>query len=291
MRQLVDCLTSQCISCAGSQVCCGRRALLRLITTNTISQGDSRSGGLLELAKAGYEITFASRSIRWPGLAALEVTLLGVYKGQWNGQRVLDGKAVTFISSLLDDSEDTSDPVQLQENAKGSFIGSVLLGTGFLLEDGDMRALLENDMKNAIVLMPYLSGADLNSSPHQLPQRWAINFGGLSESEAMEYSGPFRIVEERVRPQRLKVKRKTYRDNWWVYAEQCENLYRAIRGKKRVMVVAQTSKTLAFVFVPTGYIYPMMLVVFNTDKDSDFAIFQKQYSLSLGMEVRINVKV
>ena len=245
-----------------------------LITTNTISQGDSRSGGLSELTKAGYDITFSNKSIRWPGLAALEVTLLGVYKGQWRGRRVLDGKVVTFISSLLDDSEDAYDPIQLQENAKGSFIGSVLLGTGFLLEDADMRSLLESDMKNANVLRPYLSGADLNSSPQQLPQRWAIDFGGLSEVEAMEYPDAFHLVKERVRPQRLKVKRKTYRDNWWLYAEQCENLYRAISGKKRVMAVAQTSKTLAFAFVPAGYVYPMMIVVFNTDKDSDFAVFQ-----------------
>lgn len=47
-----------------------------------------------------------------------------------------------------------------------------------------------------------------------------------------------------------------------------------LRSKDRVLVVAQTTKYVAFAFVPATYVLPMMTVVFNTDKFSDFALYQ-----------------
>ncbi len=54
-------------------------------------------------------------------------------------------------------------------------------------------------------------------------------------------------------------------------------LYETIQGKKRVLVVAQTSKTVAFVFVPASYVFSMMTVVFNVDQYSDFAVYQSTF--------------
>jgi len=69
-----------------------------LITTNTISQGDSRAGGLQYLCDDGHSIVFARRSMKWPGQATLEVSLISVRSGNWNRTRFLEGRAVNSIT-------------------------------------------------------------------------------------------------------------------------------------------------------------------------------------------------
>jgi len=59
-----------------------------LISTNTIAQGDSREGGLDVITKLGGTINHAVRNIRWPGVAAVEVSLVTVFKGKWNKEFV-----------------------------------------------------------------------------------------------------------------------------------------------------------------------------------------------------------
>jgi methylase of polypeptide subunit release factors len=245
-----------------------------LITTNTVSQGDSRQGGLGVLCGAGHDIVFAKKSVRWPGTAALEVTLLALNAGRWTGRRVLGDHHVDSINTLLDPEEEQIPPFRLIENEGQSFIGSVLLGTGFLMAETEAMALIRVNPRNSEVLQPYLSGSDLNSDPRQRPSRWAINFGARSLDEAKTYEGPLDVVIREVRPQREKVKRDVYRLRWWQYAEKCENLYRAIKGKERVLVVAQTSKTVAFAFVPSSYVFSMMVVVFNDDTYAQFSVMQ-----------------
>ena len=248
-----------------------------LISTNTISQGDAREGGMGFLHNNGHSIVFANRSVKWPGRAVLEVSLISLHRGDWIGRRVLNGSIVSHISPLLTSDAPESEPQRLVENDSRSFIGSVILGTGFLLDPQAALRLIEKDCRNSEVLQPYLSGADLNGSPEQLPSRWAINFKDWSIETAQRYEDCFSIVDRLVRPQREQVKRAVYRDKWWQYAEKCSRLYENIKGKSRVLVVAQTSKTVAFVFVPASYVFSMMTVVFNVDSHSEFAVYQSTF--------------
>ena len=52
-----------------------------LIATNTIAQGDTRSTGLRWICNNGGEIYGARRRVKWPGLAAVVVSVLHVHKG------------------------------------------------------------------------------------------------------------------------------------------------------------------------------------------------------------------
>ena len=54
------------------------------------------------------------------------------------------------------------------------------------------------------MLFPYLNGEDLNSRPDQSPSRWVINFFDWPIEKAMEYPDCFRIVEEKVKPERMQ---------------------------------------------------------------------------------------
>ena len=61
-------------------------------------------------------------------------------------------------------------------NAGQSFIGSYVLGMGFVLEPEDAQALIAKDPRNAAVVFPYLNAEDLNSRWDCSARRWVINF-------------------------------------------------------------------------------------------------------------------
>ena len=257
---------------------------LGLIATNTIAQGETREGSLEPIAERGGEIVFAVRSMKWPGLAAVSVSLLAIHKGAWTGARVLDGKEVARITPYLDDAEVVGNPYRLRENGGKSFIGSFVLGMGFVLEPSAAQGLIESDPRNGEVLLPYLNGEDLNSRPDQSPSRWVINFHDWSEEKAREYPDCFRIVEEKVKPERTRTDadgkyklRMPLPDRWWIYADKRPGLYRAVAPLERVMVIAEASKTCAFAFSPTGPVFSHMLVVLALDRDAHLALLQSSF--------------
>ena len=175
-----------------------------LVSTNTIAQGDARAGGLAVIERRGGTINHAVRSMRWPGVAAVEVALVTIFRGEWTSGFVLDTDSVEQINSYLDDQEYIGEPYKLKQNEGKSFQGSIVLGKGFVLEPEQAAALIAKDPKNKEVLFPYLNGSDLNSRPDQSPSRWVINFFDwperrLSEQEWKELeAGERSRIEERI---------------------------------------------------------------------------------------------
>jgi hypothetical protein len=264
---------------------------LGTLATNTIAQGGTREGGLEVIEKAGGCIVMAVRSRPWPGAAAVEVSLAAIYKGAWEGRRVLDGREVPYISTYFDDQLSIGNPYSLAANDDKSYMGSVVLGQGFVLQPEEAQALIVRNPKNKEVLFPYLNGEDLNSRPDQSPSRWVINFRDwpLDRKSACEgYKGPvasdypecLEIVERLVRPQRLSVNRDKYRRMWWQFAEPCMTLYRTIAHFERVIVVAQVSKTLAFTFSATDEVFAMMCIVFPLKHSYCLSILQSSFHAS-----------
>jgi len=209
-----------------------------LLATNTIAQGNAREGGLDVILKKGGNIIFAIRSMKWPGEAGVQVSLVSIYKGEWKRERFLGNKKVSYISSYLDDSKDIGNPFPLKQNEGKSFQGSIVLGKGFILTPEKAKELIDKDPRNKDVLFPYLNGDDLNSNPDQSPSRWVINFfdwplrratpeewSRLSEAErhkinkegiiappdykgkvATDYPDCLAIVERDVKPERTRWK-------------------------------------------------------------------------------------
>lgn len=149
---------------------------LSFIATNTLPQGDTRAGALDILLAEGSSINHAVRSTLWPGEAAVQVSLATVYKGTWDKPCFLNAQQVDRISAYLDTSETDDKPYVLLANEDKSFIGSYVLGKGFILEEEEARAWIAQDPRYAEVVRPYLNGDDLNSRPDQSPSRWVINF-------------------------------------------------------------------------------------------------------------------
>lgn len=259
-----------------------------LISTNTIAQGAAREGGLEIIQNNNGAINHAVKSMPWPGLAAVEVALVTIYKGNWCRQYFLNGKITNHISVYLDDQEDLGSPYQLKQNQGKSFQGSIVLGQGFVLTPQEAQDLIDQNPINKEVLFPYLNGQDLNNRVDQSPSRWVINFFDKSEEDAKNYSNCYKIIEEKVKPERTRWKkdnqgndiigqyklRKPLPQRWWQYADKRPALYRTITSLERVLVVARISKTVAFEFQASNQVFADALVIFPFNKFEYFSILQ-----------------
>lgn len=274
-----------------------------LISTNTIAQGSAREGGLDVIVAQGGAINHAVRSMKWPGIAAVEVALVTITKQLWTGKFILAGKEVSTITPYLDDASTLGNPWPLKENEGKSFQGSIVLGKGFVLKPQEADELIRKNPKNREVLFPYLNGDDLNSNPNQTPSRWVINFFDWSEEKCKnDYPECFDIVERLVKPERYKQNREIRKKLWWQFAEKAPKLYRAIAKMDVTISRSLTSKHHSLELISTKQVVDQTCIVMSHEDYVHFSIFQSEihsqwvikgsanlggtgrYNLSLGYE-------
>jgi hypothetical protein len=265
-----------------------RAGTLGLIATNTISQGDTRASGLRWICTHGGEIYRVRRRVKWPGMAAVIVSVVHIAKDEWNGLRHLDERETETITAFLFHRGGHGDPARLRANAGTSYIGVFILGMGFTFDDADtkgvatpldeMRRLIAQRPSNAEVIQPYVGGEELNSSPTQSHYRYVINFGERDEEECRQrWPELMAIVEERVKPDRINKDPKKYPrmvNEWWKYWNPRPELQAALAGADRALVCTLHSKDLSFVFLPSDAIFSHGLAVLALDTYAAFCALQ-----------------
>jgi len=261
-----------------------------LLATNTISQGDTRESGLDQIAAEGGVIFAAVPRMVWPGMAVVNVSLVNLLKGAWQGKLLLDGSPAQSISTSLDAFGHQSKPQLLEENAGKSYIGSYVLGMGFVLSPEEAQALIAKDLRNKEVLFPYLNGEDLNTNPDQSPSRWVINFHDWPLEKAEQYPDCIAIVREKVYPERVNNPRKPRRERWWRFAECAPNLYSAIASLDRVLVCSLVTKHLCITFQPSSQVFMHKLCVFASRDASFFAVLQSCFHVSWAWQFSSTMK-
>ncbi|WP_323137828.1 Eco57I restriction-modification methylase domain-containing protein [Nocardia sp. alder85J] len=254
-----------------------------LIATNTLAQGDTREVGLDRLCDSGVTIRQSVKSAPWPSRSAvLEYCAVWTSKQIVSDQadRLADGIRVTGITSSLDPkSRMTGQPHRLHASSGISYIGSYLLGLGFIMEPSRAQELISEDPRNADVLFPYLNGQDLNNRPDFSGSRWVINFHDWTEDRARTYGDVFSIVEHNVKPERQRIKpdgsyvlRRPLPARYWIYADKRPLLYREIAGMERVIAITLVSKTVMPAMVPTTQVFAHKLGVFATNDTAMLAL-------------------
>ena len=250
------------------------------LSTNTIAQGNCREGSLQVIEDAGGTITMAVKSTPWPGVAAVSVSLLAIYKGDWSGKRLLDGKKVNYISTFFDDSK-TIPIFSLAQNMEHSKRGSTVCGEGFILTENDARQFIEDDKKNSNIVMPYINGDDFSSRYDISPSRWVINFFDRplnKENAPDDYEGEFATdYPSLLKRLELSVKENSYQEErWWQFHRPRIDLYMKLPQYNRVLLTANTSKAVAFSFydLKKPVVFDIALVVFLIQDEYYLTIFQ-----------------
>ena len=258
-----------------------------LIATNTIAQGDTRSTGLRWICNHAGTIFRATKRLKWPGEAAVVVSVVHICNGPMEGPFLLNGRFVDRISAYLFHSGGNDDPRSLKASSGKAFIGSNVLGLGFTFDDNDatgvatpiakMIQLADRNPRNKEVIFPYIGGEEINSSPTQEHDRYVINFGERSETECRD-SWPelMAIVEEKVKPERLLQGNIVNPDRWWLFARPAAQLTAAARGLDKVLACGIISNKIQFAFLPTGMVYSHKLVVVPLEEFSAFATLQSR---------------
>jgi hypothetical protein len=257
-----------------------------LIATNTIAQGDTRTTGLHWICGHGGTIYAARKRVKWPGRAAVVVSVVHIDKASLPPPFDLDGRSVPIISAFLFHAGGHDDPATLRANRNKSFIGSYVLGMGFTFDDTDvkgiatpipeMNRLIAEDSRNSLCIFPYIGGEEISEDPEQRNHRFIINFGEMNEQEARAWPQLMAIVETKVKPDRLNQKDKGAKQKWWQYIRPRPELHLAIEGLQRVLVISRVTKSAAFVFLPRGLVYSEELVVFALENYFYFALLQSR---------------
>lgn len=272
-------------------------ATFGLIATNTISQGDTRSSGLRFICQNGGQIYYAEKRFKWPGVAAVVASIVNLIKLRCGIEKtpnklttplqvtplILNGKSVSLISAFLFHAGGNENPAVLLANADKSFIGSIVLGMGFTFDDSnpdatpiaEMHRLIERNPKNAERIFPYIGGEEVNSSPTHAHHRYVINFGEMSEDEARSYEDLYRIVKEKVYPER-KNKPGSYSRQWWLFGRRNQAGNKAIANCDRVLVIARVGQHGLFTFLQNNMVFSEQLVVFADERSSFFCIMQSR---------------
>lgn len=264
-----------------------------LIATNTISQGDTRQSGLTHILSGLGNIRRAVQRMRWPGDASVVVSVVHVTRGPCD-KVVLNAKEVSRISAYLVEGNLDEAPLVLAANARRAFRGTEVNGMGFTFDDvaaskgttcslAEMNTLLGRNPRNAERIFPFIGAEEVSSHPRHEHRRYIIDFGDMSEAAARNgWPDLMAIVEERVRPERLKLKSKggwsaMRADTWWQHAQQPKGLHRQIAGTPRVLVTGSKAAPQYFIAsLPPGMVYSQNLNIFAFSTFAALACLQNR---------------
>lgn len=212
---------------------------LGLIATIMIAKGDTRSTGLEYICEHGGFIYSATKRLRWPGEAAVVVSILHLVKGVRNICCKLNNREVDKITAHLLTSGGNLNPFPLAANEERAFVGVFPYGPGFVfdnenIEDGstsleELLRILEKDSKNSHVIFPYVGGSELYSSPVFAPNRFIIDFGDRTLEEANSWPELVEILRNKVKPFRLGKAKDVASAPWWLFWRRRPILERTIR--------------------------------------------------------------
>ena len=152
------------------------RGQFGFLATNTIAQGDTREVGLDQLTADGCVIPEQSPPARGRARRTWKLPTFGAGGAV---EFAIPTRRETRLGHLLIShraGHGRRPAAASRQQHWKSFIGSCILGNGFVIEPEEAQEPIDKDPRNRDVLFPYLNGEDLNSRPDQSPSRWVINF-------------------------------------------------------------------------------------------------------------------
>lgn len=250
-----------------------------LIATNTIAQSGTREVGLQQLEDSGCTFIRAEPDSQWPGDANLAVSCVWIKRGRWDSPCYLKGEPFPRLSSSLDIPNTVSGKAnRLLANARLAFIGTITMGTGFLISPDEAADLIARDAKNKDVLFPFLNGDDFNTHPEQSPSRWAINFHEWNFEKASQYKDCMDILTVHVKPFRESLTTKQIHEaDYWKFWDKRVESYATIQAHSHTLTGVLHTKYWCVEYAPTRTVFSHALVVFCRNDLWFFAVLQSAF--------------
>jgi hypothetical protein len=296
---------------AGEQIRRGKASHAGLVATNSIRGGANRRA--LQVALRGVNkvaLRTKSKEAASQGLviysawddepwvidgAAVRVSLICFAAPDriQRGAAELDGQPVDEIHPDLTprvgkSGVDLTQAQRLRENVDVAFMGDTK-GGAFDVPGELARYWLElpanaNGKKNSAVLRPWANGLDIT---RRWRDYWIVDFGWeMSEGEAALFEAPFAWIAKRVKPERLKNRRETYRKFWWRHVEARPGMHRAIDAFPKYLATPTIAKHRLFVVLDKRVLPDHQLIVITRDDPAIFGLLHSRlhemWALRLG---------
>jgi hypothetical protein len=156
-------------------------------------------------------------------------------------------QSVGQILCNLKSGADVVSTIPLQANRGLSSRGVTLAGQGFILDEAQLKQLGYLSSNLSKVIKKYRTGRGLI---YPEPDRFVIDLFGLTEEQLLnQYPLIYQWLVERVKPDRETNNRKSYRDNWWIFAEPRAKIRPALLDLNRYIVTPRTTKHRFFTFI------------------------------------------
>lgn len=250
---------------------------LGLIATNTIGQGDTRTTGLCWICENGGTIYRVVKRLKWPGDAAVIVSIVHIVRGPFRGQRLLDSRWVDRITAYLFYAGGNHSPHKLLANKDRSFKGAEPGSLGFLVAATDLRfrlfasAIDPRDGRNPI-LKPYVGGLDLNEGEGS---RFVLDVDGMTIDQLSEFPEILAYLEESVRPDFLR-RGEIAEDttDWWNFRRPTLGMNEALAKLDYALVLSRHGDAFAITRLRTGQLFSESMVVFAYSSFTAFTLLQ-----------------
>ncbi len=260
-----------------------------LLATQAIRGGANRD--TLKRIKDTGDIFFAESDRPWVLAGAnVHISMVGFDNGA-ERQRTLDGKPTSNINPNLTAVTDITEAQLLGTNANIAFMGTTKGGSFDIAERlalDFLRTPNPHGRPNADVVVPWINGMDLTKRPSRT---WIVDFGaGMPEQDASRYAQPFKHAQERVKPEREKNNRESYRRLWWQHVEARPAMRTALAGLSRFLCTTRVSKHRLFVWLEAPTLPDSATFAFARADDYFFGVlhsrFHEAWALAQGTQLR-----
>ncbi|WFU56824.1 N-6 DNA methylase [Bradyrhizobium pachyrhizi] len=245
-------------------------ATFGLIASNTIAQGDTRKAALKKILDTGGSIARAQRRYRWPGEAAVVVSIIHVIKGAAPSP-VLDGIAVPTITCFLLGGGPNEDPIQLASNDDGAFEGMVPYGDGFMATGNEFRS----SASSGKWVFPFARGKVVNATVEAKPPDFIVYFGDTPLA-SIDDNELVAALAARVKPDRARRSKEVAQADWWTFWRPRVRLWNIIRSKNSILIRTRVSPHHAIIRYKTPVIPDTSLVAFPHENDAWFSMLQSR---------------
>ena len=246
-----------------------------LLATNSIRGGANRT--VLERIKQTGDIFMAWGDRAWilEG-AAVRVSMVGFDTGE-EKIKMLDGQLASVINADLTTSSDLTLAQELAENKGISFIGTQK-GGAFDISEIEAQILLKEtnptQANNSDVLHPFYGARDITG---KWARRWIIDFNEIPLKDASQYIGPMDLVEQRVKPKRLKSTDRPSREKWWLHQRPRPDMRENLRGLDRFIATPRHAKHRIFIWLGKEIQPDSALTVIARETDYYFGILHSRF--------------
>jgi hypothetical protein len=247
---------------------------MSLLATNAISETSTRKFGIdVIVGCQGGCIYSANTNFPWPGEADVWVSRIAIYKGNFSGDKVLNGRRVKQIDCSLDASIDAGSVRRLNHGILYAQ-GVTLQGSAFILEASEVADRLSKNPGLSKYLRIFVNGDVMNGCVEMDDGRRAVDFGELELSEIIGCDEILGHIIEVVSNERKGQTKQVHETRPWLYWDKRTEFFKKARKLDRLIGCVKTSQYICFDFADPHCFFSQSLKLFADNRAGLLAILQ-----------------